>query len=171
MLRWIGPLACGVLATIATYHFAVRYAPNVLMRAALNRIASRGSNRMTHARLADATARTIVRPSPDLAYSYCPYDVSKVPVLIDAVPVAAPYWSLSIFDSRTNTVFVRNGEQAQGSAFRVAVARFGQAVPLGYEVVRVRGARGIALIRILVADRAAFATLDRARRATTCRAR
>lgn len=171
MARWTGPAVLGLIVAGATCYAGLIFTPDVLMRAAIGRVSEGGFGRFSHAPLADATSRRIVRPSPDLAYSSCPYDVSQGPLLIDAVPVAAPYWSLSIFDSRTDTVFVRNGGQAQGKPFRVVIARDGQPVPAGYEAVRVKGARGIALVRILVADRASFPTLDRARRATVCRAR
>ncbi|WP_353203946.1 DUF1254 domain-containing protein [Sphingomonas sp.] len=170
MARWTGPVLLGLLVAGATCYAGLVFTPDVLMGAAIRRVSEGGFGHFSHVPLADATSRRIVRPSPDLAYSSCPYDVSKAPLLIDAVPVAAPYWSLSIFDSRTDTVFVRNVGQAQGKPFRVAVARSGQPIPAGYEAVRVHGARGIALVRILVADRASFPTLDRARRATICRA-
>ena len=169
MRRWTAPLLTGALLAGASCYLGLLYTPDLLMGAAIRRVAAGGFNRFTHAPLADETTRKIVRPSPDLAYSSCPYDVSNTPLLIDATPVSAPYWSLSIFDSRTDTVFVRNAGQAHGMPFHVAVARAGQAVPPDYEKVTVRGDRGIALVRILVVDRAAFGALDAARRATICR--
>ena len=170
MMRWTGPLLLGALAAGATAYLGLRYTPDVLMGAAIKRVAAGGFNRFTHAPLASAASRTIVRPSPDLAYSSCPYDVSDAPLLIDASPVPAPYWSLSIFDSRTDTAFVRNALQAGGRPFRIAIVHAGQRVPAGYEAVTVAGNRGIALVRILVTDGAAFAPVDAARRATVCHA-
>ena len=170
MARWTGPVLLGLIVAGATCYLGLVLTPDVLMGAAIRRVSEGGFDRFSHVPLADASSRRIVRPSPDLAYSSCPYDVSTTPLLIDAAPVAAPYWSLSIFDSRTDAVFVRNGGQAGGKPFRVAIARAGQAIPAGYEPIRVNGARGIALVRILVADRSTFPVLDRARRATVCRA-
>lgn len=168
MRRWMFPILAGLIAAGAVYYIALLRAPDVLMMAAMKRVSAGGVNRFTHSPLATAAARKIVRPSPDLAYSSCPFDVSDGPVLIDAVPVPAPYWSLSIFDSHTDAVFVRNALQAKGQPFKLAIARAGQAVPAGYEAVQVGGDRGIALVRILVTDRARFATLDAARHTTTC---
>lgn len=171
MARWTGPIATGAFVAVATCYLAIAYTPDVLMGAAVNRVAAGGFNRFAHAPLATAASRQIVRPSPDLAYSACPYDIARGALLIRAVPVAAPYWSLSIFDSRTNAVFVRNGAQAQGKPFAVAVTHAGRPVPPGYQRVDVTGDRGIALVRILVADRAGFARLDTARHATVCEQR
>ncbi|KQS02046.1 hypothetical protein ASG11_14685 [Sphingomonas sp. Leaf357] len=168
MRRWLLPILAGLIVAGGAYYVALLRTPDVLMTAAIKRVSAGGVNRFTHSPLATAAARKIVRPSPDLAYSSCPFDVSDGPVLIDAVPVPAPYWSLSIFDSRTDTVFVRNALQAKGMPFKLAIARAGQVVPAGYEAVQVGGDRGIALVRVLVTDRARFATLDATRRTTTC---
>lgn len=171
MVRWTGPLVTGALVAVATCYLAIAFTPDLLMGAAVRRVAAGGFNRFTHAPLATAASRQIVRPSPDLAYSACPYDISRGSLLIHAAPVAAPYWSLSIFDTRTNAVFVRNGDQARGKPFAVAVTHAGRSVPPGYQRVEVSGDRGIALVRILVADRTGFPRLDAARRATVCELR
>jgi uncharacterized membrane protein len=52
---------------------------------------------------------------------------------------------------------------------RIALALEGQQVPQGVETVRLDAPRGVALVRILVEDRARFAPLDRVRRASSCR--
>lgn len=169
--RWLGPLAVGALLGAGAWQAVMVMTPDALMGLAFDRVSKVGGpNRFTHAPLATAASRVIVRPSPDLAYSSCPFDLSKGPLLIDAVPVAAPYWSLSIFDAHTDAVLVRNGVKAGSRPFRVAVMAAGQSAPAGYEPVSVDGTRGIALIRILVGDHGHFAAIDRERRATICRA-
>ena len=168
--RWIGPLVVALLLGAAAWHATLVAAPDMLMRLALQRVSKAGGeNRFSHAPLATAASRAIVRPSPDLAYSSCPFDLSKGPLLIDAVPVLAPYWSLSVFDTHTDVALVRNSATATYRPFRVAILAAGQTAPAGYEAVHVHGTRGIALIRILVDDRARFAAIDKERRATTCR--
>ena len=168
--RWIGPLVVALLLGAAAWHATLVAAPDMLMRLALQRVSKAGGeNRFSHAPLATAASRAIVRPSPDLAYSSCPFDLSKGPLLIDAVPVLAPYWSLSVFDTHTDVALVRNGATAKYRPFRVAILAADQTAPAGYEAVHVHGTRGIALIRILVDDRARFAAIDKERRATTCR--
>jgi uncharacterized membrane protein len=168
MRRWFLPLLAGVLAAFAAYHLALVQTPRVLMSAAIKRVGAGGMNRMTHGPLATSKARAIVRPSPDLAYSSCPFDLSAGPVRVVAPPVPSPYWSLSVFDARTDVAFVRNNRETGGKGLNIVLARPGQAVPPGATVVRVNGERGIALVRILVEDRNRFAPIDRARRAATC---
>ncbi len=170
MIRhWLLPLGFGVVLAGAAWQVTLIAFPDVLMSLAVNRVAKGGFNVMRHAPPPTAKERAIVRPNPDLAFSYCPYDLAKGAVLIDAVPVAGPYWSLSIFDSHTDTVFVRNGGQAKDKPFRVAIARAGQPIPVGYQLVPVDGNRGIALVRILVENRADFPAIDSARQGTKCR--
>lgn len=170
MRRWAMPLLLGAVLAGVAYHIMLAETPRLLMRFATNRIAgAAGYNVFYHAPLATADSRAIVRPSPDLAYSTCPFDLSDSAVLIDVAPVPAPYWSLSVFDERTDVVFVRNNIQAGGKAIRVAlIAHSGEPVPPGYEPVLIKGGSGIALIRTLVDDRARFPQIDAARRASTC---
>jgi len=171
MIRhWIGPGILGGVLGIFAWHTAMVATPDILMGLAVQRVSAVGPvNQFTHTPPATAASRTIVRPSPDLAYSSCPFDLTNGPLLIDAVPVPAPYWSLSIFDSHTNVALVRNGEKARYQPFHIAVLAPGQTAPSGYEPVHIDGTRGIALIRILIDVRARFPAIDAERRATTCR--
>ncbi|MFN7054619.1 DUF1254 domain-containing protein [Hyphomonas sp.] len=49
--------------------------------------------------------QTVVRPSPDLAYTICLIDLTAGPVLIE-VPTWPDYGSLSIFDANTDNIYV-----------------------------------------------------------------
>ena len=169
MRRWLLPLLLGAVLALAAYQAALIATPRVLMKAALVRVERLGGvNVFRHPPMATAEARTIVRPSPDLAYSSCVFDLGEGPVTIEVAPVPAPYWSLSVFDARTDVAFVRNNRDSAGAAIRVVLALAGQEVPAGLEAVRVDGARGIALIRVLVESRDRFPQIDRARRASRC---
>ncbi|WP_169804265.1 DUF1254 domain-containing protein [Sphingomonas mali] len=171
MRRWLFPLLLGLVLAFAGYHLALVQFPRVLMGLATHRIAKgAGYNTMFAAPLATDKARAIVRPSPDLAYSSCPFDLSKGPVLVDVAPVPALYWSLSIFDARTDVAYVRNNIEAANQPIRVAIAQAGQPVPDGMTAVRVKGTTGIALIRILVPDRSQFPAIDAARKKSSCKA-
>lgn len=167
VLPWIA-LVAGM--AMLTYLVALHTIPSAAMRMAVSRIADGGGiNQMTHAPMATAQARTIVRPSPDLAYSSCPFDLGKGAVTVTVMPVAAPYWSLSVYDNRTNAVFVRNDREVRGEPVRIAIARQGQTIPAGYVPVWVDGNRGVALLRILVPNAGAFPAIDAARRTASCR--
>lgn len=171
MRRWLFPLLLGAVLAFVGYHVALAQFPRVLMELATHRIAKGvGYNRMVAVPLATDKARAIVRPSPDLAYSSCPFDLSNGPVLVDIEPVPALYWSLSIFDSRTDVAYVRNNIDAGNQPIRVAIAQPGQPVPDGMTAVRVNGTTGIALLRILAPDRTRFGAIDAARKKSSCKA-
>lgn len=168
---WLIASLLGLVAAAIGYRITLDRAPGLLMAAAERRVAAAGAwNTMSFGPLATDRARAIVRPSPDLAYASCPFDLAKGPVVVEALPVAAPYWSLSVFGAQTDVAFVRNNRQSGDRPIRIALVRAGMVAPAGYEPVAVPADRGIALIRILVADRAGFAALDQARRLSSCRA-
>jgi uncharacterized membrane protein len=168
--RWLLPALTGASLAWLAWIFVLHATPSFLMGAAMAKLDKAGPNRFFHGPLSTDESRAIVRPSPDLAYSSCPFDLSKGPVLIAVAPAPAPYWSLSVFDQRTNVAFVRNNRDSRGGAIRIVVARDDQPVPPGIEAVRLNDDRGIALVRILVERRAGFAAIDQARRASVCRA-
>jgi uncharacterized membrane protein len=170
MKRWILPIALFGVTACAAWYATVAAVPAALMKIAISRLEERGgSNVMAHGNLSTPANQPVVRPSPDLAYSTCPFDLSKGAVLITHVPVVGRYSSLSVFDARTDVAFVRNDAQAQGKPYQVALAREGQAVPKGVTVVRLKYDRGIALIRLLLNAPSEIAALDPARRQSTCR--
>jgi uncharacterized membrane protein len=170
MRRWFFPLLFGLVLALFAWQSTLVAAPRFIMNLAVKRLAGAGGiNHMLHAALRGPGRETVVRPSPDLAYSSCPFDLSSGPLLIEIPPVPAPYWSLSVFDRRTDVAFVRNNRDSNGGPIRIVLARPGQTVPEGVETVRLGGDRGVALLRILVEDRARFGPLDSARRAGGCR--
>lgn len=170
MRRWGLPLLLGLILAGVGYNVMLVEFPRLLMGFATGRISKAGGyNTMFASPMATDKARAIVRPSPDLAYSSCPFDVSNGPVLVDVEPVPAAYWSLSVFDARTDVAFVRNNIEADGRPIRVAIALAGQPVPDGMQAVRVADSSGIALVRILVQDRAQFPAIDAARRKSSCK--
>ena len=168
MRRWLLPLLAGIVVALVAYQGALIATPRFLMAAAIKRVGTGGMNRMTHGPLATDKAQTIVRPSPDLAYSSCPFDLSNGPVRVHVAAIPTAYWSLSVFDERTDAAFVRNNQEATGGALDIVIARKGQPTPPGATVVTVEGAKGIALVRALVEDRAGFAPIDAARRQSSC---
>lgn len=134
-----------ILATLivaGVVHLASIYAlPHFVMMRALTRLGT--PNVMHFGRRPDANARVIVRPSPDLLYATCPYDLSKGPLRVTASVPQATYWSVSAFDSVTDNFFVRNdqtsGEVPQsanlpasplaGKTIEILVLRHGQTLP------------------------------------------
>lgn len=168
MRSWLGPLALGLLVAGATAWIAIWAIPYGLMTVAIDRLGQGGINTMSYGRLATPERQPVVRPSPDLAYSSCPYDLAAGPVAIDVTPVPGRYTSLSIFDAATDVIFVRNDIEAGGKPFQIIVARTDQPVPSGTDVVRTDHDRGIALIRLLLKDPSEIGELDAIRRQSSC---
>ena len=169
MRRWLEPVLFGLIVAAATGYAAIAAIPYGLMEGAIRKLSGdSGVNHMAYGNLASPERQPVVRPSPDLAYSSCPYDLSAGPIAIDVAPVPGRYTSLSIFDAATDVIFVRNDVEAEGKPFRIIVARDGQAVPAGSEIVRTNHDHGIALIRLLLKDPAEIGALDVVRRQSSC---
>ena len=123
MRNWLGPLAFGLILAAATAWAAIGAIPYGLMNVAMERLGQGGVNTMSYGNLANPNRQPVVRPSPDLAYSSCPYDLTAGPLAIDVAPVPGRYSSLSIVDVATDVSFVRNDVEAGGKP-----------VALGYEL-------------------------------------
>jgi len=169
--RWL-PWIAAALAGAALVHVAtVRLIPWLVMRRAMEVIAgTAGVNAAVYAPRADENARAIVRPSPDLLYSSCAFDVSERPLRLRAQVPPDTYWSISMFAANTDNFYKRNDREAGGAAVDLVLALPGTAValPAGAQRVDAPTARGIVLTRTLIADEARLDELDRARRSFTC---
>lgn len=170
MTRWIGPALLAVLAAAAGWYGTLALAPEFIMGRAWDRLAEQaGVNRMTHTPLVTAEKQTIVRPSPDLAYSVCAFDLSNGPLQVHAQPVAGHYWSLTVFDSQTNVAFVESDRDSKGQPVEIVLATAGQAVPAGVRKVTMPSAKGVALLRVLLNDAADFEAVAQDRKQSYCR--
>lgn len=170
MRRWIFPMLTGGLVALCAYQATLLATPYALMYAAMTKIGAQGpANRFAFSQMATADNQPIVRPSPDLSYSTCVFDLSNGPVLVDAAPVPGRYWSVSIFDARTDVAAVRSDRDTEGGPSRLALMRQGQKAPPGYEPVLLGYDRGLALIRILLANPSEFPVVDAIRRKSTCK--
>lgn len=170
--RWVIWIAVVAMVAAAVHVAAVLAAPRVIMRVAEHRIADQagGQNSWLHSPRTTPRTQQVVRSSPDLAYSACAWDVSEGPVLITA-PGWADYWSLTIYDGRTDNVLVENDRNAPGGARILLVPDGGWSgyVPQDAEVVEA-GPRGVALLRYLAPTEEAFTRADAVRREATCAA-
>lgn len=170
MIRRLISLAVVAAIAVGSYYATLAAAPFALMRLAESKMAGTApTNRFTHSPPVRAERQFVVRPSPDLLYSSCPYDLSGGPLEVTAVPVPGRYSSISVFDARTDVAFVRNDEQMAGQPMRVVLALEGQRVPEGVETVRLRYPTGIILQRVLLADPSEAAEVNPIRSQATCR--
>ncbi|MFZ4746122.1 MAG: DUF1254 domain-containing protein [Sphingomonas sp.] len=170
MRRWLFPALLGLVMAGVAYQVTLLATPFALMRAAAAKAGAKlPVNSFGFGPMTTADNQTIVRPSPDLSYSICVFDASNGPVLIGAEPIPGHYWSVSIFDARTDVVAVRSDRDTGGKPARLAIVRKGQTAPAGYEPVKVGYARGVVLLRILLSDKTEYPAIDALRRKSYCR--
>ena len=162
-MRWLGPFVLAALVALATFFAALWATPHVVMAKAMQKLGAGGVNTMRHQGLPNAENRWIVRPSPDLAYSICVFDLATGPVAIDAFVPPQRYWSLSVFDANTDNIFSVNDRAVKGGRHALTLSKDGTGGSLA-----VPGGKGIALIRILVTDAEDLAAIDALRRRSTC---
>jgi uncharacterized membrane protein len=173
---WIIWIASTLLLAAALHVAFMFVYPYILMNAAMDRLSANGQreNIWTHAPQMTETARLIVRPSPDLAYSSCVYDLSDGPVRI-AVQPWGDYMSLSLFGANTDNYFTLNDRRMPQSGAVVILRTADQALTdaqraAAFEVVDSPSARGIALVRRLAPSPERFAQAEAARVQEVCRA-
>lgn len=144
--------------------------PHLLMNVAMKRISEEGQriNQFSFGPRTTAQSRGVVRPSPDLAYASCVYDLSGGPVLVQAGPSpAAGYVSISVFAANTDNIAVFDSTGSP-QGIRFVLARAGQPTPVGEKVVISPSDRGIVLDRRLAPTAELFAAADQARRGNRC---
>lgn len=155
------------LAAAVAVHLGTVYAlPHLIMNRALVRMGAAGT--IHHGTRPDAKSRGVVRPSPDLLYSVCPYDLSKGPLRVSAPVPPGTYWSVSAFDADTNNFFVENDRQAKGKVDFLIASKDDRAVSGGLPIVVSPSARGLVLFRTLAGDEARAGAIDAARRKANC---
>lgn len=145
-------------------------APRAIMHVALGKMSGDGRaiNRFVFGDRTTQNSRRVVRPSPDLAYASCVYDLSGGPLLVQAAPTpGGGYVSISVFDARTDNIAVFDTSQSP-QGIRFVLARAGQGGPSGLPVVTANHDRGVILDRRLAPTAQAFAAADQARRADSC---
>lgn len=169
--RWTGWIAFVAVLAAAIHWAAVAYAPTFIMSRAMTTIATRGVNTIAHTDRATAASRTIVKPSPDLLYSTCLYDLSRAPLKITTAAPTDTYWSVAFYAANTDNFFVLNDVEAKGQPATIVLVASGQNLPPqpeGVIVVAAPSTKGIVLFRTLINEDAREPELDRQRRAATC---
>ncbi|MDN3646405.1 DUF1254 domain-containing protein [Pontixanthobacter aestiaquae] len=120
MKRLIGPLAASMVLGLATHFGIVHYAPSFIMDRAYTMLGERGTavHAFNLAPQMRPDTQSVVRPSPDLAYSACRFDLSAATNGV-RVKMAAydAYSSLSFFDAETNNFRTVRGEGEQREVF------------------------------------------------------
>lgn len=150
LLKWL--LGIVIFAWAGQYLLAL-ILPNLAMES-LYRLGGKdhGLNRLVVATVPDETSRSVVRPSPDLLYASCLYNLQNGPLIIEA-PVPEQYWSMQFYQMNTDNyagITNQRGERHRaGTVARVTLISADQSAE-GYEgdIIRSPTLRGIVLLRV-----------------------
>ncbi len=126
-------IAVFVPAGLLGFWLTLNWVPGFIMSRATERLTAGGAaiNSATHAPPVNETSRRVVRPSPDILYSICPFDVSFAPLLIEVPwPEGGSYASVSFYDANSNNFAVISDRDVETAFTTVSLAhRFESYVP------------------------------------------
>lgn len=171
MIRMLFWLVFIVVGAAITHVAAVTHAPTFIMSRVMAAVASDSNGRILFRDRPTSDSRQVVRPSPDLLYSICTFDVSKNPLRITTGAPQDTYWSVSFFAENTDNFHVFNDSQAQGKSATILLIGQGQKIPPQAENVTVVSApskTGLVLFRTLINDDARLPEIDQQRREAKC---
>lgn len=170
MRTWPLWIAAAFICAIIIHILTALLLPPSIMSVVMLRMAETGADTgVLHTPPPDASSRTVVRPSPDLAYSVCLFDLTKGPLLVRAT-VPETYWSVSAFAHNTDNFFVVNDQQLPGDTLELIIRRENDELE-GYDGIPVSFApsdKGVVLMRMLVMDQDNYLQLDPIRRQASC---
>jgi uncharacterized membrane protein len=136
-----------------------------------------GANHFLHSMRTTPQSQTVVRPSPDLAYSACSIDVSNGPVKVVVNRTVTPA-VVALYGGNTDTIWSTGGlvmlpgDASTASPLRLLLSR-DQAAPMpqsGTTPVKLKSDKALLLVRRLAPTAEAFAAVDAERRGDICEA-
>ncbi len=157
MKKWIGwTILTTFGVAVAVNLVMVLRIPNEIMEITMTERFNYPSNQWVFAPPVTHERRAVVRPSPDLLYSLCCYDISQYPLRLTAT-IPDNYWSISGFAMNTNNFFAINDRQAKSNPVEVVLIKKGMTYrdPTGKAHVIVAPTdKGIVLIRTVITSKA-----------------
>jgi uncharacterized membrane protein len=168
---WAWRIGATLALATAVHLLAVWAVPRVIMGRVLSAAQPEKTTGVFLPPMTDASARRIVMPSPDLLYATCAFDVGTRPLRIRADPKSPRYWSIALYADNSDNFFVINDREAAGKPIDIVLIgpkAYPQApaLPAGASVIDAPSARGLLLMRVLVADYAADKSVVEAARST-----
>jgi len=171
--RWV-KIGCIVLLLAAALHVLVVWLiPRAITAVFLRRIAAQaGYNEVVLPPLPTEKSRDVVKPSPDLLYALCIFDISAGPVRISARP-SPGYWSIALYARNSDNFFHLNDLEVKGDHVELILSDAGRSAELQARypdaiVVRPASSVGLMLTRSLVLDPGDIKTVIDARSSTHC---
>lgn len=168
--EWTGWIVGTIVVAVVVHLASVWALPRGVMHIALSRMKT--VNMIHHQSRVTAQSRNVVRPSPDLLYSVCPFDLSAGPLEVKAPIPSDTYWSASAFDANTNNFFAINDHTIGGQPLELIILPPGHKdEPMhiaGQLVIHSPTMHGLVLFRTLINNEKNFAKLDAVRRQASC---
>ena len=167
--KWI---AATLLVAMTVHGATVLLLPRLIMLRTIAGISKQAPvNAILHAPRPTARSRGVVRPSPDMLYSICAYDLSAAggAIRVSTHDMPETYWSVSLFDFDTNNFYALNDRQAKAGAADFLLAVPGAPIAGGgLPLIVPPTDRGIVLFRTLINDERRTAEIDAARQFAAC---
>jgi uncharacterized membrane protein len=162
--RWLAWGGLFAVAAVAGWYLTTWATPRLIMKVAFERLAERagGVNRMGHAPPTSPETQMIVRPSPDLLYSACAFDLTQGDVEV-RIGATEGYWSASVYDAATNNFHVVSYRDFDPATGVLRLTRTDTA-----RAIRSPSPRGVVLVRRRMDNAAARADALRAQQQDTC---
>ena len=128
-------------------------------------------NTIVHAPRVSAHSRRVVRPSPDLLYSACGYDLSEKPLHVTAIIPEDTYWSVSMFAANTDNFFVINDRKLGLKKVDIILVKKGDKFMTNENtmVIESPSTKGVVLFRMLITDENKVDSLITVQRKASCR--
>lgn len=176
MRRWIGPVLAAVVIGCAVHVATIVVIPQAIMRVVLRGAAANagGVNHFLHSPRTTPQSQTVVRPSPDLAYSACSIDVSRGPVEVAINRTVAPA-VVALYGQNTDTIWSAGGlvtvpgEQPNPAPLHLVITGAPEHIaPKGATAVRLQSSKALLLVRRLAPTSESFAAVDAERRKDVC---
>ncbi len=164
-LLWV---VSGVIVAAGVHWATITAMPGIVMSTLHGRLKDQaGLNTIVHVPRPDADARGVVRPSPDLLYSICAFDLTNGRLTLEA-QVPESYWSLALYADNTDNFFVLNDRQVTTPEIRLTVLPPNADNTGDPGAIVAPSTTGIALFRTLVTGEDDLRRLDAIRREARC---
>ncbi|MEM6746681.1 MAG: DUF1254 domain-containing protein [Pseudomonadota bacterium] len=169
MIRIIALSTAAALAFVAGWSVMNHVIPKVIMVKAMEGLSARGDgvNTMTLRAKADPYNQFVVRPSPDLLYSTCVYDLELGPLEV-TIGGTEGYLSVSFFDDLTNNYETIQDDDLGTELRRVMLTREDQETPTDDFTVISPSQRGLVLIRRQISGESALSRMTMAQADDGC---